>query len=202
MPGRGRFWNVGSLNDEIVEEADLTQALQTKVNAGGGGSGNWEVIADFTVASDLNSHTIPFSRTVATDGSDVSKVVVIIDFRMSAPDPIEYLFNGLAGTTPTIGIELLGLAQISETGSGITTDKAMVTGSHVEIIAQGLTTASDLHGIITETGDVNTLGGTYAAWRSNTDFSAGLSSIQIRTGGGADTINIGTKVTVYAVTKN
>jgi len=40
MPGRGRFWEVGALNDEIVEEADLTQALQTKVNAvGGGGSG-------------------------------------------------------------------------------------------------------------------------------------------------------------------
>ncbi len=37
MPGRGRFWSLGSLNDGIVEEDDLTQALQTKVNSGGGG---------------------------------------------------------------------------------------------------------------------------------------------------------------------
>jgi len=37
MPGRGRFWQVGALNDEIVEESDLVQALQTKVNAVGGG---------------------------------------------------------------------------------------------------------------------------------------------------------------------
>ena len=36
MPGRGRFWKIGGLNDEHVKEADLTTALQNKVNAGGG----------------------------------------------------------------------------------------------------------------------------------------------------------------------
>lgn len=37
MPGRGRFWERGALNDEIVEEADLVPELQDKVNTAAGG---------------------------------------------------------------------------------------------------------------------------------------------------------------------
>ena len=38
MPGRGQYWKKGGLVDETVKEEDLSQALQTKVNTGGGGS--------------------------------------------------------------------------------------------------------------------------------------------------------------------
>jgi len=246
MPGRGRFWQVGALNDEIVEEADLTQDLQTKVNAVGGsgghiiedegtpltaqpdlnfkgagvtvtndsentatvvtipgGSGNWEKIADFAVSTDSTTQLITFSRTVALDGTDVSKVVVIIDFKMDNPDPILYDFNATGSTYTTKGIEIATVSSLSETDVGIFTDKAMNTGAHVEIIAQGKLNdaGSLLFGTIRETGDVVTLGGTLADWKSATSFAGGLSSIQLKTGG-LDKITIGTRVTVYAVTKN
>jgi len=37
MPGRGTPWRKGGHVDETIEEADLTQNVQTKLNAGGGG---------------------------------------------------------------------------------------------------------------------------------------------------------------------
>ena len=37
MPGRGQYWKKGGLIDETVKEEDLSQALQSKVNTGGGG---------------------------------------------------------------------------------------------------------------------------------------------------------------------
>ena len=170
---------------------------------GGGGGGNWEKIADFSVSSDSNTQNIPFSRTVALDGSDVSKVVVIIDFKMSAGDPILYDFNATGGSYTTKGIAIISISGISETGTGIFTDKAMNTGAHVEIIAQGKLNdaGSLLFGTIRETGDVVTLGGTLADWKSSASFAGGLSSIQLKTGG-TDLIEIGTRVTAYAVTKN
>jgi len=46
MPGRGQPWKKGGLVDFTVNLADLTQSLQDQITAGGG-SGNWEKIADF-----------------------------------------------------------------------------------------------------------------------------------------------------------
>jgi hypothetical protein len=37
MPGRGVPWRTGGHVDETIEEADLTQAVQSKLNVGGGG---------------------------------------------------------------------------------------------------------------------------------------------------------------------
>jgi len=39
MPSRGNYWQKGGLPDETVKEEDLSQALQAKVNAGGGSDG-------------------------------------------------------------------------------------------------------------------------------------------------------------------
>ncbi len=39
MPGRGQYWKIGGINDKHIVEADLDQALQAKVNAIGGGTG-------------------------------------------------------------------------------------------------------------------------------------------------------------------
>jgi len=49
MPSRGNYWQKGGLPDETVKEEDLSQALQTKVNAVGGGGGfDKKTIGDFS----------------------------------------------------------------------------------------------------------------------------------------------------------
>ncbi len=77
MPGRGRFWEKGSLNDEIVEESDLVQELQTKVNAVGGSGGH--IIEDegtpLSTQPDLNFKGA--GVTLADDSENTATVITI-----------------------------------------------------------------------------------------------------------------------------
>jgi len=57
MPGRGQYWKKGGLIDETVKEEDLSQALQGKVNAGGGGGSDFSTVVfedDFFYADPSN----------------------------------------------------------------------------------------------------------------------------------------------------
>jgi len=74
MPGRGRFWKIGGLNDEHVKEADLTQALQNKVNSGGGGHAIQDEGSPLTQRANLN---FVGSGVVASDGVEDTTTVTI-----------------------------------------------------------------------------------------------------------------------------
>ncbi len=206
MPGRGRFWGRGDLNDEIVEEADLTQELQTKVNAvGGGGSGNLEKILDVTVASDLILHTFNFDRSIAMDGTDVGKVeVVISNIQLSASDIVDIQFNGEGFGGPTVrGVTSNGTTVTVLSSSAISDDVAVVSGD-------GLTIIIELPGFLTSGGGTT---GVFGKWSDRNHFSSGaidlqtntynpLVSFQIRTRNGIVTINTGTKIVAYAYNKD
>ena len=73
MPGRGQYWKKGGLIDETVKEEDLSQALQSKVNSGGG----YDLIEDegtpLTQRSEIN---FVGEGVVASD--DGEKTVVTI----------------------------------------------------------------------------------------------------------------------------
>jgi len=77
MPGRGRFWQKGLLNDEIVEEADLVPELQVKVNAVGGSGGH--IIEDdgtpLSSQPDLNFKGA--GVTLADDSENTATVITI-----------------------------------------------------------------------------------------------------------------------------
>jgi len=76
MPGRGRFWEVGALNDEIVEESDLVQELQTKVNAvGGTGHTIEDEGTPLSIQPDLNFKGA--GVTVTNDSENTATVVTI-----------------------------------------------------------------------------------------------------------------------------
>ncbi len=104
MPGRGRFWSVGSLNDEIVEEADLTQALQTKVNAGGG-SGAWEKVTEVELTVAGNQINMPISPSIVMD--TVAEVKVIVKIRLGDPGQVQYVINDITtgGQYNSVGLE-------------------------------------------------------------------------------------------------
>jgi len=98
MPGRGRFWSIGSLNDEIVEEADLVQALQTKINAGAGaGSGVNELLKTVTVPSDTITTTITLDTPV--NFADYAEFTLIIHGHHKVSiNPMGLRINGNSGS--------------------------------------------------------------------------------------------------------
>ena len=76
MSGRGQYWKKGGLVDETVKEEDLSQALQTKVNTGGGGSGVFELIKTITLGSDLATAQITLDTPINfTDYSEIQLIV-------------------------------------------------------------------------------------------------------------------------------
>lgn len=104
MPGRGRFWSLGSLNDGIVEEDDLTQALQTKVNSGGGG-GAWQKVTEVELTVAGNQINMPISPSIVMD--TVAEVKVIAKIRLGDPGQVRYVINDIitGGQYNSVGIE-------------------------------------------------------------------------------------------------
>ncbi len=205
MPGRGRFWGRGDLNDEIVEEADLTQELQTKVNAvgGGGGSGNWEKVGDVTVSGGpVSSVNVNLSRTVALDGTDISMLVAIVDAQFTEGTSIGYRYNNIStGGYSCNGLDLGGLSYTSftETGNEIFTDKAYISsGVFAKLELEGKSRAGVGFGFVKEAGD-GTSNSTIGHFAINTDFT-NVTSFQVVVIGGFSNIQNGSHITVYAVT--
>ncbi len=75
MPSRGNYWQVGGINDKHVTEADLDQALQDKVNTGGGGVEPDFLFADLstdqTVSLGFNNH-VEFDTVVESNNLTLS----------------------------------------------------------------------------------------------------------------------------------
>ncbi len=122
MPGRGRFWQVGALNDEIVEEADLTQALQTKVNSGGGGA--WEKVTEVELTVAGTQINMPISPSIVMD--TVAEVKVIAKIRLGDPGQVRYVINDVitGGQYNSVGIEFTS----GETDNDIIDEQDISTG--------------------------------------------------------------------------
>ncbi len=215
MPGRGTPWRgvgrgtqdrigTGEILDSSISEVDLDSALQAKVNAVGG-SGNVEKILDASVSSNLILQTFNFDRSVAMDGTDVGLVQVIIsNIVLSASDIIEVQFNGesFSGTN-TIGI--------SGNGTNVTSvNETTITDGITTGTSDGLSIIIEVPGHLSNNGNQT---GIFGRWADKNHFSSGsvdlqtnafgsLVSIQIRTRGGSNTINTGTKVVAYAINKD
>lgn len=75
MPGRGQYWKKGGLIDETVKEEDLSQALQTKVNSGGG-SGVFELIKTITVGSNVDTAQITLDTPI--NFADYAEIELVV----------------------------------------------------------------------------------------------------------------------------
>lgn len=208
MPGRGQYWKKGGLVDETVKEEDLSQALQTKVNAvGGGGSGNWELVGDVTVSGGpIGEQNVNLSRTVNLDGTDVSMVVAVINTRLTSNTGIAYRYNNVTtGGYSCSGNDLGGIVynNFNEVGSQIVTDKGYTSSgvfSILELTGNAGPSGNQLHGHIREAGNGQTVGA-IGKFTINTNFTT-LTSFQLKTEGGSSLIADGTTIRVYAITLN
>ncbi len=129
MPGRGRFWGVGDLNDEIVEEADLTQAVQTKLNAvgGGGGDQHLEKLADVTSSGSAVEFTGSFTAVNIADYSHFEAIVY--GDGNGGGDNWKWRVNGLsAGYSDTGASAADGWDAGSISGSGPLFSKLTIAG--------------------------------------------------------------------------
>ncbi|MEE9409702.1 MAG: hypothetical protein V3V41_02115 [Candidatus Heimdallarchaeota archaeon] len=204
MPGRGAVWRIGGLKDKHVLEEDLDDALQSKVNSGGGGAGNSEVVLDTTFGSNATSHSFNFSRTVDMDGTDVGELVVIFsNLILSIPDIIDIQFNGESFTGSNV--------------EGISSNGTTVTAVNTSNLSDDISFDQEGGSIIIELpGDLESQGndtGVFGRWFDSDHYSEGaidlqtatfasISSVQIRTRGGVQTLNSGSRVVVYAVNKD
>jgi len=75
MPGKGAYWKKGGLIDETVKEEDLSQALQAKVNSGGG-AGKMELLGETTLVGDNQIVTVNFTPVDAADCCYIEAVFV------------------------------------------------------------------------------------------------------------------------------
>jgi len=210
MPGRGRYWKVGGLNDEHIKEEDLSQALQTKVNSGGGGV--VEKLAETTLSSAVTNTQLSFT---AVNRDDYAEFWLVIKGSISADGDVYANINGVTGTgyscfgtfieaTAITNYNLggtLGLYFNAESipGSGIHADRdfvgkhTIIGGDTVELDKiKGWTDSSydretsavpvGIRGIITMSGLA----------------SSTISSFEIFVQGGGK-LKIGTKITVFGV---
>jgi len=206
MPGRGRFWEVGALNDEIVEEVDLVPALQAKVNAvGGGGSGNWEKVGEVLVSGlPVNSVNVNLSRTVNLDGTDVSMLVAVVNTRLNGNVGIFYRYNNItAGGYRCSGNDLGSATYVGfdESGDQIFTDKTYFSSGVFSILElAGGTDSGTVMGHIKEAGDGQNVA-TIGHFTVNTTLTA-VTSFQILTADSLLKIIAGTHIVIYAVTLN
>jgi len=206
MPSRGNYWQKGGLPDETVKEEDLSQALQAKVNAVGGGSGNWEKVGEATVTSTVASVNVNFSRTVSLDGTDISKLVVVIHEQLLTPSGCKYRFNNLSGSTDwaTWGNHMgsatySGISEASE--NAIFLDIGSSSEMFTIIEADGhVGESNNLLGHIKTSSEVQSQGA-IGFFASNTNISS-LTSFQMEDEGAGTNIGTGTSITVYAVTLN
>ena len=202
MPGRGQYWKKGGLVDETVKEEDLSQALQTKVNTVGGGSGNWELVGDVTVSG--AEQNVNLSRTVAMDGTDVSMLVAVMSIRLTASTGIAYRYNNITtGGYTASGNDLGGITYLNffETGTQIVTDKGYNTAGLFTILElEGANGGGQLHGHIREAGNGQTVGA-IGHFSINTTVTS-VTSFQLKTEGASSFIADGTRIQVYAITLN
>ncbi len=144
MPGRGQYWKKGGLIDETVKEEDLSQALQTKVNSGGGGgkfyaSVHWGSGA-ITESAGSFSPLLGVDGFVAGETTDsvagtfgravkVTNVVITVDQHAVGNSEIRLRKNGLTVKTYTF----------DETSQGtIVTDSTETTFNSTDLIAWDL----------------------------------------------------------------
>lgn len=203
MPGRGQYWKKGGLIDESVKEEDLSQALQTKVNAVGGGSGNWEKVGDVTVSGGpVTSQNVDLSRTVDIDGTDCSMLVAVITTKLSSSSSVTYRYNNITtGGYSTSGNDLGGATYTSfnEGGNEIHTDKGY-TGSVFSILElAGQNDGGNVKGNIREAGSGESVGA-IGHFTINTTVTA-ITSFQLIALAGA-VIQDGSRIVLYAVTLN
>jgi len=120
MPGRGQYWKKGGLIDETVKEEDLSQALQTKVNAGGGGA--WEKVTEVELTVAGTQINMPISPSIVMD--TVAEVKVIVKIRLALGGQVRYVINDVitGGQYHMVGLEFtsgeLGPDVIDEQGIG------------------------------------------------------------------------------------
>jgi len=206
MPGRGRYWKIGGINDEHIIETDLDQALQTKVNTGGGGGGNTEVLLDSVVPSSLTSHSFALSRSVAMDGSDVAKLIVLIqNLQVSGTDNIAIQFNSAGASGDTRGIHSDGTTVTAFTdGSDINSisDFSNTSTGYVELEIEGDTDLGTGEGFIrSSTQGAGRSFGSGSVTLTTNAFDP-ITSVQILTKGASVTINNPTRVIVLAINKD
>lgn len=89
MPGRGNPWQKGGHVDLTIEEADLSTALQVKVNAGGGGG------------KQVYIQGVPRSNT---GGSPRFMGINLVDFSTVEVEP--EIASPLSGTIKSLGIRV------------------------------------------------------------------------------------------------
>ncbi len=204
MPSKGAWWQVGGLNNKVIEEADLTDALQTKVNNIGGGTGNAEILLDTTFGDNLTTHSFNLSRSVALDGTDVGELIIIFsELALSGSDIIDIGYNGSIITNgDTVGYSSNGgtVSAVNSQGCSDGINFNTVSGAIKISIPGGL-------------GQGGGNAGIFARWGDTSHYSAGsfnpatsdifpLVSIQIGTRGGVQTLNSVSRVVVYAVNKD
>ncbi|MEE9409701.1 MAG: hypothetical protein V3V41_02110 [Candidatus Heimdallarchaeota archaeon] len=204
MPRRGH-WLPGQLNDKHILEEDLSQALQDKVNAGGGGgTGNREVILDTTAPSNLISHTFNFSRSVAMDGSDIGMLEIIIsELDLSVSDVIEIGFNGAIGGMTIVGFSSDGTTVSAVSDTFITDGVSFASNASGSIIIEipgHYFGGGEATGATARFADNNHYSG--INFRISTSGFDPLTSITIRTRGATATINTPTRIVAYAINKD
>jgi len=138
MPGRGNPWQKGGHVDLTIEEADLSTALQAKVNAGGGGA----------------SKQSTFMEEPFNVGGVVTRFLGISCQDFSSNPSETNTASPLAGTIKSIGMLIA-----SNSGAGVTftfrkndTDTALVltipattTGTFLQLTDISIAVGDDLN---------------------------------------------------------
>jgi len=115
MPGRGQYWKKGGLIDETVKEEDLSQALQTKVNAVGGGGGS-EVIGSDDVSTPQTTMTATISPTVAMGSSQ--EIIAVAWFDLAVSGTVKCQVSGETGSNYRVAGHGQSNAESSNWGAG------------------------------------------------------------------------------------
>ncbi len=92
MPGRGQYWKKGGLVDETVKEEDLSQALQTKVNAVGGGGGA-ELVGSDDVTTPKTDLTATISPTISL--GSIQELDIVAWFSLAVGGSVKIQLSGL-----------------------------------------------------------------------------------------------------------
>lgn len=175
---------------------------------GGGQGGNMEVVLDTVVGSSAISHSFNLLRSVVMDGSDVSELLVEIqNLKVSASDSIDIDFNNISASSASKGMTSDGItvAAVSANGAlgrmatdGIATTSAVGWFCKVEIPGD-LPNGGNDTGAFCKVADKNHT--SYVNLDMGSASFGTITSFQIFSNGGIVTIDAGTRIVIYAVTK-
>jgi len=206
MPGKGAYWKKGGLIDETVKEEDLSQALQSKVNAVGGG-GAWTKIGDVIVSSPTTSVDLG----IATQAfSSYNYIKIFADIFLSANGDTAGIFmNNTTGASYQIrGMTIAGggfnsiFTNNSVIGSGQTLNANVTPHIHIEAsIASEPATVDEAMGFWEEgrSGDTTNNEWQTGHYKNQTGSPSGITAIGMKTGGSAS-ITAGSRLSAYIIT--